>query len=218
MSVKERSGTTLDITPPTFGGLVSATAAGTSATLAWVAGSDTVDPPSALTYSVYVATTTFAEDFTKPPAYTGKGSGITINGLKPSTKYFFVVRARDTAGNEDANVVEKSCTTAVSSDVTPPSFPGVVSVSPSSRTTLDLAWPEAIDDFSAPSNITYEIFVATTAGGEDFTTTTRTVVGATKYTVTGLKAATTYYVVVRARDEGGNTDLNKNEKSATTLP
>lgn len=218
-TTKVLSGTTLDQTPPTFAGLTGATASGTAATFTWDAATDNVDKPATITYAIFVAKKPGAEDFTKPPTYTIKGATtLTATALTPSTKLFFVARARDTAGNYDANKVELSVTTGSSADVTPPTFGGLVSAAPSGTTTIDLAWGEASDDFSLPSTITYEIFMSTTPGGEDFTKPPAfKLVGTTTFTVTGLKTKTPYFFVVRARDEAGNRDTNTIEKTATTL-
>ncbi|MEO7096083.1 MAG: fibronectin type III domain-containing protein, partial [Polyangiales bacterium] len=124
----------------------------------------------------------------------------------------------DTSGNADANLVEVSATTAASADVKAPTFGGLASATASSRTSLALAWADASDDFSLPADITYDVYVATAAGAEVFTSTTRFIKGATSYTVTGLTANTTYFVVVRAKDEAGNEEKNVIEKSAKTLP
>ena len=218
MTTKEVAGTTLDVTPPTFAGATAANAVGTSIKLDWPAASDLVDPASALTYDIYQGITAGGIDFKKPNYRVTGVLTYTVTGLDPSTKYFFIVRARDKSGNEDANLTEVSATTAGSADVKAPTFGGLVSATASGKTTLALAWVEAADDFSPPANITYNVYVATSAGAESFTSTTRKVVGKGTYTVTGLVAGTTYYVVVRAEDEAGNEEKNVTEKSAATLP
>ena len=96
-----------DATIPSFGGLDAATPAIESATLTWSAAGDS----NAVTYQVFQATTSGAENFGVPtlttnvlsafiaPIYPGSNSAIT---------YFFVVRAVDGCGNTDTNTVEKS--------------------------------------------------------------------------------------------------------------
>ena len=62
----EASATTTDTTPPTFGGVGSATGVGSSTLLvAWRPASDVGYPSSAITYNVYVSTVQGGESFTK---------------------------------------------------------------------------------------------------------------------------------------------------------
>src|SRR5205823_3170885 len=49
-----------------------------------------------------------------------------------------------------------------------------------------------------------------------FSAMATTAPGATSYSITGLVPASTYYVVVRAKDQTGNVDANTVERSATT--
>jgi YVTN family beta-propeller protein len=103
-------------------------------------------------------------------------------------------------------------------DPTPPTFGGVESATALSSTEIELQWSEATDDVTPSSNIVYLIYMATTSGGQNFATpTAMTAPGVTAYTVTGLIPNTTYYFVVRARDEAGNIDANTVEKESTTL-
>jgi hypothetical protein len=214
----EVSGRTLDQTPPKFIGCSSATASGTAISLVWTAATDNVDPSSKIAYQIFQSKTAGGEDYTKP-TYTSPPGATTFVaiGLAPSTKYFFVCRAVDTSGNADANRVERSATTGASSDVTAPSFGGLVSASPSGSGGIALSWAPATDDFTPASGIVYDIFLATTPGGEVYTAPTYTSPpGATSYTITGLAPATSYSIVVRARDAAGNEDGNTVEKTTTT--
>ena len=92
--------------PPTFSGLGSITAAVNAATLNWPAASGT--PP--ITYNVFEATTSGAENFATPllstsslftpvPLYPGSNSPIT---------YYFVVRAQSGCNLSESNTVEQS--------------------------------------------------------------------------------------------------------------
>jgi hypothetical protein len=105
-----------DTTAPSFAGLKSATtcipgpiAPGrtTRYTLTWDAATDDVTPEAKLVYLVYQATSPGGEDFTMP-TYTRHGA-TTFRTPKLSTvqTYYFVVRARDRAGNIDQNTVER---------------------------------------------------------------------------------------------------------------
>ena len=103
-------------TPPSFGGLQSAFACTpgpqrpgetTPFTLSWQAATDAVTPSSQIVYDVYLASTPGVENFstptwtTDPEVTTYKTPGLPSHG-----SFYFVVRARDSAGNEDRNTTE----------------------------------------------------------------------------------------------------------------
>ena len=95
-----------DITPPTFAGLVSALDAGTggSVLLNW---NPATDPSYPITYNIYMATTSGGQDFGTPDYITDL-TDFQVDGLTDNQDYYFVVRAKDSAGNEDSNLVEKT--------------------------------------------------------------------------------------------------------------
>ena len=107
-----------DRTPPVFAGLTSAVtcipgpAGGpvrlTSYRLTWPAARDDVTPPDGLVYDIYVSSTPGAEDFSIP-AYTTAAGATTFSTppLPDDRSYYFVVRARDRAGNRDRGSVER---------------------------------------------------------------------------------------------------------------
>jgi hypothetical protein len=106
-----------DTTPPTFAGLESAFACTPGAqypgettpfTLTWHAASDNVTPSSRIVYDIYMSTTSGGEDFSHPAWTTAPGvAGFRTPGLASHGTFYFVVRARDQAGNEDRNGVER---------------------------------------------------------------------------------------------------------------
>jgi hypothetical protein len=104
--------------PPTFAGLISATTCNSLAprilprpasyTLTWKAATDPVMPSAAIVYDVFLATTPGAENYSQPTWTTSPGvTSFTTPGVPHSGPVYFVVRARDSAGNEDANTVER---------------------------------------------------------------------------------------------------------------
>jgi hypothetical protein len=105
-----------DVTPPVFDGLVSAAPVGAhAALLSWVAATDDVSPSELIRYRAYLATAPGGQDFSSAVIETVPGATeVLVDGLSLETSYFFVVRAVDAAGNEDANTVERSATTAAS--------------------------------------------------------------------------------------------------------
>jgi hypothetical protein len=106
-----------DRSPPRFTGLTSATTCipgpigeGRSAAyqLKWSPATDDVTPSAALVYDVYQATTSGAENYAMPTYSTDPGQTTFTTPPLPSTKtFYFVVRARDRAGNRDENKIER---------------------------------------------------------------------------------------------------------------
>ncbi len=209
-----------DTTAPTFAGASAATAiSSTEIDLSWSAANDAVTAPSDIVYLVYMSTTSNGQDFQSQPDFTtaAGAASYAVTGLLASTDYYFVVRAKDEAGNVDNNTAEVSATTQTPPDSTPPTFGGAAGATAVSSAEIDLTWTAATDNVTASSNIVYLIYFSTSSGAQDFQTPNyTTAAGATTYAVTGLTSSTTYYFVVRAKDEAGNVELNTVEVSATT--
>jgi hypothetical protein len=94
------------IGPGTFGGLSSATPGVEGATLNWSSATGT-----GVTYNVFKATASGAENFGSPVASTTNLSAFVQPLLLPcplTNLYYFVVRAADGCGNSESNTVEKS--------------------------------------------------------------------------------------------------------------
>ena len=107
---------TADRLPPTFTGLDSATTClpgpsdGQTASyqLHWHAATDNVTPSAQIAYDIYQATKSGGENFSSP-TYTVR-HGVTTFSTPPlpaDKSFYFVVRARDRAGNRDSNLVER---------------------------------------------------------------------------------------------------------------
>lgn len=206
-----------DQTPPSFAGASSATPSPNAITLGWSAASDNVTPASDIVYLVYRATTAGGESFATPSFTTAPGAtSLSIGQLPINTRYYFVVRARDAAGNVDGNTVEVSATTPATSDTQAPSFAGATSAVATAQT-ITVSWKAASDNYTPASQIVYLVYQSTTAGGESYATPTfTTAAGATSAAMTGLTPGVNYYFVVRARDQAGNVSSNTNEVSAKT--
>jgi Big-like domain-containing protein/fibronectin type III domain protein len=150
---------------------------------------------------------------------TASGSGafsvpVTVGNDTSTT---FRATATDAAGNASA-----CSTTSVTyvEDSTPPTFGGATAATTQSNTDVQLDWTAATDTVSASSAIVYEVCVSTTSGacGTSFAASRTSSPGATSLLVSGLLSNTTYFFVVRAKDQAGNADGNVVEVSATTLP
>src|SRR5262249_5645668 len=75
--------------------------------LTWNSASDNVTPAAELVYDVYQATAPGGEDFSAPTYTTMPGvTSFDTPQLASTKSHYFVVRARDEAGNHDANTVE----------------------------------------------------------------------------------------------------------------
>jgi hypothetical protein len=100
-----------DTTPPVFAGLQKAFACSPVARpwpyeLSWNAATDDVTPSSQIVYDIYLSHTPGGEDFSHPTWTTPPG--VTKFETPPLEEpSYFVVRARDQAGNQDQNTVER---------------------------------------------------------------------------------------------------------------
>ena len=99
-----------DVIPPTFAGATSiVNTTVTSMTLSWTAATDNVTPSASIVYLIYRSTTSPVTNFSAPTYTTPAGvTGYTVTGLTAGSTYYFVVRARDVAGNIDTNTAERS--------------------------------------------------------------------------------------------------------------
>ncbi len=219
--------TPIDSTPPSFTGLGSVADLGSGGTLqlTWTAATDpdTVecnsDPSLPIAYNVYHSKVPGGQAFMNPNAST-TNTQINISGLDNGVFYYFVVRARDSAGNEEANVIEKSAMPTTPVDSTPPNFGGIqFAVDSGTGGTVSLNWltatdPDTIECNSDPSPpMNYDIFYSTTSGGQNFLSpyaSTQNLM----MDISGLSDGVVYYFVVRARDAVGNQESNTVERSA----
>ena len=112
------------------------------------------------------------------------------------------------------------------SDNTPPNFAGLKTattcipgpIGGGRTTSYHLSWDPASDDVTPQKKIVYDVYQATTSGGEDFSTPTYTTgPGATSFATPPLTTDAQFYFVVRARDQAGNSDANKVEREGQNL-
>lgn len=208
-----------DTTPATFAGLEAATVTSpTVVRLSWRPAADNRTPVSQLVYDVYMATAADAENYGSPTASSALGAtSIDITGLSALTTYYFVVLARDQAGNHSASRVERSVTIP---DTAPPVFGGIVRAVEGGVCCNGpvLTWDGASDNVTPANEIVYDIYTAATPGQEDLLTPTFTTApGATSYQVSLGSPAGPYWIV-RARDTTGNRDSNTHEVETLFAP
>ena len=105
-----------DQIPPVFAGLMSATTCvpgpispgqSVSYTLSWDPASDNTTPPKKIVYEIYQAAKPGGEDYTAATYVAAGATRFTTPALPLDQAFYFVVRARDRAGNQDANQVER---------------------------------------------------------------------------------------------------------------
>lgn len=208
--------TTAGAAAPQFTGVTSvAPATTTSLQITWDAAKDTTTPAEKLVYNVYVATSAGAQNFSAPTFTTPPGAtSVVLSTFTNNTTYFVVVRAVNEAKVEDKNTAEKSGKTEADSVV--PAFGGATLAEPAADGSLKISWTPATDDRTAAAGMTYLVYLATSAGGEDLSGPSYVSdVGASSIVIKNLPVPEgTYYAIVRARDAAGNLDTNKVEVSA----
>lgn len=128
--------------------------------------------------------------------------------------------------NERNNCLATRGTIAVV-DRTPPVFAGLTSAvtcipgpsgGPTRLSSYRLTWSQATDNATSPGGLVYDVYLANTPGGEDFSAPTYTTdAGATAFSTPQLPDDRAYYFVVRARDRAGNEDRGMVERRGTNL-
>jgi hypothetical protein len=135
------------------------------------------------------------------------------------------VRESDEANNCRTAAQRVKVTKPPAADDKPPTFaglqsavtciPGPIGTRP---TSYHLRWDPARDDVTPPSEIVYDVYQATSPGGESFAKATYTTsAGATLFSTPPLPGNQTYYFVVRARDRAGNRDDNQAERRGENI-
>jgi subtilisin len=152
---------------------------------------------------------------TYPSSATGATSvtshSVPLAELAASTKYFYVVKSKDSAGNTVTSA-ESTFTTATP-DTTAPAItagPTVGSITTSGATvtwSTDEASDSQVDYGTAAGNYTASSGVSQTSG-----------VTSHSVSLSGLSASTTYYYVVRSKDAAGNTATSAESTFTTATP
>lgn len=142
-------------------------------------------------------------------ATAGTNHSVTLTGLTPNTKYFYLVQSADTAGNVKTSAT-LSFKTAAQADVTAPRILGLFAVS----VTKDSARIVWITDERTDGKIW--------AGTASPVVTTGTATQASadlaffhEMTLTGLTPSTAYHYVVRSADAAGNVTVSSEASFAT---
>lgn len=208
-----------DMEPPTFGGALNVSDAGeTNLTVNWNPATDNVTDHAQMRYEVCMTQSDGGCNGGGWAANQGTvtgGTSLVINGLTADQDYYFRVRARDERDNIESNTVQVSGVTT--EDFTAPTFAGATSAVTQDATTIRLSWTAATDAVSAQNQIVYDIYRATSNGGQNYASATYvTSAGATQYDAGNLAPETQYWFVVRARDLANNRDSNTVQVTDTT--
>jgi chitodextrinase len=188
---------TADTTPPSLSGSVSSSSVlATSATISWPAGSDNV-AVTGYEYSL------------NGGAYTSVGNvtSIGLTGLTPSTSYTVNVRAFDGAGNR-SSAITGGFTTGATSDTTPPTLTGSITIGTVSSSSIQISWPAGSDNVAV---VGYDVSFN---GGSSYSSLGNVLT----FTFTGLTASTSYSLRVRARDAAGNVSSALSVTQSTSAP
>ena len=76
-------------------------------TLTWSAATDPTTPSSQIVYDIFYSSTSGGENYSAPNWTSGAGATSDTVKISGFAAAYFVVRAKDTAGREDQNTVER---------------------------------------------------------------------------------------------------------------
>jgi len=206
-NTNEVSATASGTGPPAPTNLTATAVAGGSILLTWTASSPETN---VALYNIYRASTSGSQDFASSLASVAAGTTTyTDTSTTDGVTYYYVVRAKDNIGNIETNTNEASAT----ADATAPPAPSNLAATAIAGNGIQLTWTASSPETDVAQ---YDIYRATTSGGQSYTSPAYTVsVGTTSYTDTTVTDGLTYYYVVRARDAAGNIETNTSEVSAT---
>jgi chitodextrinase len=179
----------VDITPPTAPTNLTATAVSASQiNLSWTASTDNVGVTQYLVESCLVSACTVAQ--------IGTSTGTTFNntGLASGTSYSYRVRATDAAGNLSAY-----SNGAIATTQTPPTTPGIPTLTVVSTTQINLSWAASTSTVGLANYIVQRCAGANCNNFAQVGTPSGTTLNDT-----GLTAGASYSYQVQAKDTSGN--------------
>ncbi len=185
--------------PDAATGLIAIPLSYTSIKLNWSANPNPVYPQTH--FEIYQATRT-GGPYQFISLVDGNEFSFLREGLIPGTKYYYIVRS---VNNSSAAPVSNEATASTQKDSNPPSAPGNLHVTGTTRNGVGLSWDESTDDVGLDH---YEIYVN---GVKSYVTSER------DYMVYGLEFGKTYNFSIKAVDIAGNKSAPSNQVTAQPL-
>jgi trimeric autotransporter adhesin len=196
------------------------TAAASSPSIIGLVWTPVAAPPNCpITYNVYGST---VSGFTPSPstllAKGLTGTSYSNTGLTPSTTYYYVVEAVDSAGASAGSAQASAETNSATSCVSIPEVaPTGLAATPSTSSAIGVSW-NAITPPAYCTTITYNLYGSPISG---FTPSINNEIAVgltgTQFFNTGLLPSSTYYYIVQAADADGESTEYSAQESATTL-
>ena len=208
----------------------------TAVRLQWTAPGNDLNFGNAAVYGVHLSTSAIADTAACQgatllahaliPKTAGQTETLDLNGLSPSTTYYFCVLAADGAGNFNTWSGSVSATTAAVPDLTPPANIAGLSTTVIGPSQIRLNWDASGDDGLTGAAAAYEIRRANTpinndaqcdAGVNVVNSVTPVSAGtAMFFIVGGLSDNTIYYFCIRAFDDVNNRSVWSGVLTGTT--
>lgn len=199
------AGAALDTLPPSLSGVQVTAVSHNSARIHWSVSEDSGVATSSVSYGTQSGTygnTSAAQEGTA-------SMSIQLSQLSPGTTYYFVVRARDTAGNVAQSPVQ-SFKTLEQADTAAPTISGVQAGTPTSNS-VTVSWTVGDDSGAVTSLVEY----GSAAGSYASQSSVQSGAGAQTVTLSGLAGSTTYHFRIHAVDGSGN-PANSADQTFTT--
>lgn len=196
----------IDTIAPVISAITVSAINSTNVRINWTTNEDATSKIFISTTSPVAATGTPAwQDTAKVKAH-----GVQLNGLLPSTTYYFVIINTDASGNTSTSAQGSFITTALVVDVTAPIISGI-SVNSITATGSVIAW-------STNESVSSKVFLSTTApvSTSSATYTDSTLLTSHSAPLSALLANTTYYFIIQATDPALNTTYSV-QGSFTTI-
>ena len=146
--------------------------------------------------------------FTKITDLAANTTTYSHTGLNASTRYYYRVRAKNSAGASSYSNVADATTQAP--PVTIPQPPSALVASAASSSQINLTWTDNAKDETG-----FEVERST--DGTNFAKIADVAANATSYSNTGLNSSTKYYYRIRAKNSAGNSTYSNVAEATTAL-